>query len=83
MSWLWLSMKELRSHCRRYLGLTEDDLDYVLDEATEQNAKPRSLSQPLPPPPLFLGVSLSLSLPTSPHLLLSLSLSLSLLSLPL
>eukprot|EP01044_Picomonas_judraskeda_P037192 COSAG03_NODE_16767_length_392_cov_4.590444_1_plen_39_part_10 len=31
-------MKELRSHCRRYLGLTEDDLDYVLDEATEQNA---------------------------------------------
>jgi hypothetical protein len=35
-------MKELRAQAFG-LGLTEDDLDYVLDEATEQNAKPKDM----------------------------------------
>jgi hypothetical protein len=35
-------MKQLRAHAFG-LGLTEDDLDYVLDEATDQNAKPKDM----------------------------------------
>ena len=35
-------MKQLRAQAFR-LGLTEDDLDDALDEATEQNAKPKSM----------------------------------------
>ena len=36
------SMKQLRAQAFR-LGLTEDDLDDALDEATEQNAKPKEM----------------------------------------
>ena len=36
------SMKQLRAQAFG-LGLTEDDLDFVLDEATEQNAKPKDM----------------------------------------
>ena len=35
-------MKQLRAQAFG-LGLTEDDLDYVLDEATEQNTKPKDM----------------------------------------
>lgn len=35
-------MKQLRAQAFR-LGLTEDDLDDALDEATEQNAKPKDM----------------------------------------
>ena len=35
-------MKQLRAQAFS-LGLTEDDLDYVLDEATDQDAKPKDM----------------------------------------